>query len=85
MTQSGGGWGGGAEKHFFSVTLYNFQKCVCVCVGEGGWGVGGSPSASPGLKTEFTKCLFRSEIGSRFEGVGSTPPPKLYISTPPPD
>ena len=44
MTQSGGGWGGGAEKHFFSVTLYNFQKCVCVCGGGGGGGGGwGAP------------------------------------------
>ena len=31
MTQSGRGL-----KHFFSVTLYNFQKSVCVCGGGGG-------------------------------------------------
>ena len=31
---------GGGLKHFFSVTLYNFQKreCVCVCGGGGGGG-----------------------------------------------
>ena len=33
MTQSGRGL-----KHFFSVTLHNFQKSVCVCVGGGGGG-----------------------------------------------
>ena len=46
MTQSGRGL-----KHFFSVTLYNFQKSVCVCVGGGG-----------GVVTSFgqeTGCLLR--------------------------
>ena len=34
MAQSGGGGGGGAENTSSSVTLYNFQKRVCV--GGGG-------------------------------------------------
>ena len=51
MTQSGdrGGGGGGrvTENNFLSVTLYNFQKSVCVCGGGGGcWG-GEIPMAFP--------------------------------------
>jgi len=38
----------------------------------------------PGLKTGVGNGIFWSEIGSGFGDTGSTPPPKISKSTPPP-